>query len=101
MDTTIKMVKEKNKPEKKEESENKGKTVTQNLKCDQCHFGGIDQTDLKKHKDIKHKNANTIDTLALQSETWLGRCGICKFRTTDRAHFKRHMETFVHKTNSF
>jgi len=56
MDTTIKMLKEKNKPEKKEESENKGKTVTQNLKCDQCHFGGIDQNDLKKHKDIKRKH---------------------------------------------
>ena len=41
------------------------------------------------------------NTQTLQPDTWLGRCGICKFRTTDRAHFKRHMETFVHKTNAF
>ena len=80
--------------DKKEEA---AKSPTKSLKCDRCPFGGTDESDLKRHKDMHPKD----NTLALQPDTWLGRCGICKFRTMDRAHYKRHMETFVPKTKVY
>ena len=63
-----------------------------------------------KNQQEECKNAEEADnpekmcpknSQTLQPNTWLGRCGICKFRTTDRAHYKRHMETFVHKTKVY
>ena len=84
--------------DKKEEAE-VDKSLTKSLRCDRCPFGGMDESDLKRHKDMHPKLKD--NTQALQSDTWLGRCGICKFRTNDRAHFKRHMETFDHKTKTF
>ena len=80
--------------DKKEEAT---KSPTKNLRCDRCPVGGMDESDMKRHKDMHHRD----NTLALQPDTWLGRCGICKFRTKDRAHYKRHMETFVHKTKVY
>ena len=64
---------------------------TGSLKCDECHFGGTNKNDLKRHKDVAHGEVARM----LQSEVWL-QCDRCKFRTTDKAHFKRHTKTFVH-----
>ena len=65
---------------------------TESLKCEKCGSGGMNQNDLKRHKQVKHGEV----ALMLQPEDLL-QCDRCKFRTTDKAHFKRHTETFVHK----
>ena len=73
--------------------------MSKSLRCDQCIFDGINENDLEKNKCMHSKQHENTQTL--QPDTWLGRCGICKFCTTDRAHYKRHMETFVHKTKVY
>ena len=65
---------------------------TESLKCDKCGSGGMNQNDLKRHKQVKHGEV----AFMLEPEVLLN-CDRCKFRTTDKAHFKRHTETFVHK----
>ena len=37
----------------------KGKSLVKTLKCDMCHFGGMNENDLKKHKTIQHKVKDT------------------------------------------
>ena len=80
----------------------------ESLKCDKCHFGGMNQNDLKRHKEVKHvalmkhktedQNKTNLNLmLETEAEAQL-RCDRCKFRTTDKVHFKRHTETFVHKS---
>ena len=50
----IKTLRESTEIEKKKE-----KSLVQSLKCDKCHFGGMDYNDLKKHKNIHHRVKDT------------------------------------------
>ena len=46
-------------------------TIVTSLRCDQCHFGSMDDNDLKKHKKIHHKVKGTTRAGTFSSsEVW-------------------------------
>ena len=62
-DKVIKAMKEETEAEKKKTTE-EVKSLVKTLKCDMCHFGGMNENDLRKHKTIHHKVKDTTRRLA-------------------------------------